>query len=704
MKAHARCVVLVLVTLLVVSALVCGGLALPASAAGAAYYVDCAAGDDAADGLSPATAWRTTTRANQQAYGPGDQILFMRDAVCTGDGFKPTGSGTEAEPITIADYGTGALPAIDGVGPSEPALLLRNVQNYVVRNLDLTHQGQTPCTLDANHEESGCPGEMVAIFHIQGEGPVGVPAETCGEACTVRNVLIEDVKIHDGSWNGIYMIGGHYSLDDDVHGYVDNITIRRAEVWNVHKNGIEASCTYYKTPIYHATNIQTFDSYAHDNGGDGIVYGPAAHVVIDGCETPYNGQLRDARLGAWTWDSLDTTIQFNESHHNMTPATDKGARDGGGFDLDLGTEDGMIQYNWSHDNEGEGFLLMAWPIGYGFKRGKTHNAQMRYNLGERDGYKLAAGIEVFGGVDPAVIYNNVIYYEPDRTDASEMPCHEGAALCSEAWGQSGSPKLHVYNNIFVNNGTVNPSATSSNVWSDNAGTFWFDNNIWWRVEGGVRFAMGPSVIDTWAGWQAAGYDPNGMNADPLVVGPLGGGPAAYKLQSGSPAIDAGRDVTEALRGMGTRDYFGVSIPQGAGYDIGMAEYEGGGPPPTDTPEPEPTWTPTSPTITPPPGVLHVGDIAMSYTQQAVFYRAVATVTILDAGDMPVEAATVYGEFSGATSDAVADDTAGDGTVTLQSSKVKNGGTWTFCVTSVVKSGWTYDEPANVETCDTITVP
>ena len=38
-------------------------------------------------------------------------------------------------------------------------------------------------------------------------------------------------------------------------------------------------------------------------------------------------------------------------------------------------------YNYG---EGEGFLIMTWPIGYGYSRGVSHNIQMRYNISERD--------------------------------------------------------------------------------------------------------------------------------------------------------------------------------------------------------------------------------------------------------------------------------------------------------------------------------
>jgi hypothetical protein len=103
-------------------------------------------------------------------------------------------------------------------------------------------------------------------------------------------------------------------------------------------------------------------------------------------------------------------------------------------------------------------------------------------------------------------------------------------------------------------------------------------------------------------------------------------------------------------------------------------------------------------------MMHVGNIAMSSQKQGPFYKALATVTILDEGDVPVEGATVHGAFSGASADSVSGATGPDGTVTMSSSKVRDGGAWEFCVTDVVKDGWTYDPDVNVETCDSIIVP
>jgi len=551
-------------------------IGLAGACGGAVYYVDSLEGRDAANGLSPSTAWQTIGRANQQAYGTGDQILLKRGCLWQGPGFKARGSGTPEAPVLLADYGdpSSPLPIIDGVGEHEPAILLQNVQNWTVRNLELTQHGQTPQALDPNNEKGKDADQysdeyMRAVVHVLGLGPPDNP--NCGEACTVRNIRLEDLVVHDGSWNGIYASGGYYQLKTGQYGYLDNLLIQGVESFNNHKAGIEITCTYYQTRIYASSNIWILDCHLHDNGGDGAMVGPVRNGLLDGNVCSYNGRIRNARVGCWTWDSQNTTIQFNESHHNMTPLTDGKARDGAGFDLDLGTEDGLIQYNWSHDNQGEGYLFVSWPIGFGYSRGESHNAQMRYNLSERDGKKLAGGISVFGGVAPLVVYNNTIYYEPDRLAGTEMFNGEGGPLTTSIWGKSGKPDLRTYNNLFITNGKTNAAAVSNNLWTDGAGTFTFDNNLWWRVEGGVRFDWNGSAITTWSAWQRNGYDSAGLNSDPRLAGSLGTGPSAYLMSSASPGIDRGRTVIDALRGMGPQDGMGATIPQGSGYDMGAFE-------------------------------------------------------------------------------------------------------------------------------------
>lgn len=102
--------------------------------------------------------------------------------------------------------------------------------------------------------------------------------------------------------------------------------------------------------------------------------------------------------------------------------------------------------------------------------------------------------------------------------------------------------------------------------------------------------------------------------------------------------------------------------------------------------------------------MHIADIGMSWSTQGPFYKAHATVTIVDANDAPIEGAIVSGTWSGAYIGDGSGVTDASGQVTLDSDKVKNGGTFTFTVVDVTKTGWTYDSATNIETSDSVTCP
>ena len=108
--------------------------------------------------------------------------------------------------------------------------------------------------------------------------------------------------------------------------------------------------------------------------------------------------------------------------------------------------------------------------------------------------------------------------------------------------------------------------------------------------------------------------------------------------------------------------------------------------------------------TPPSDSMHIYSIDMWYAKSRKNYIVYTQVKIVDADGNAVEAATVSlsmdlpkGTASGSG------DTGNDGTVTLQYGPTKTRGTYTSTVTDVVKDGWTYDEIANVETSESITI-
>lgn len=108
--------------------------------------------------------------------------------------------------------------------------------------------------------------------------------------------------------------------------------------------------------------------------------------------------------------------------------------------------------------------------------------------------------------------------------------------------------------------------------------------------------------------------------------------------------------------------------------------------------------------------MHVARIDMGIDSRTAgknrFFWASATVTVVDENGNPVQDATVYGHWEGATSDSDSGITDVSGQVLLTSDQVKNpspGTTFKFVVDNIVLSGWTYDPSKNEETSDSITI-
>ena len=104
--------------------------------------------------------------------------------------------------------------------------------------------------------------------------------------------------------------------------------------------------------------------------------------------------------------------------------------------------------------------------------------------------------------------------------------------------------------------------------------------------------------------------------------------------------------------------------------------------------------------------VYVNDIDMSYYEsKSGYYAALATVWIKDTSSTDISGATVSGGWSGATTKGdLSGVTGGDGKVTLESGAVKGGGTYTFTVTGVSASGYTYNASLNNEDSDQVTAP
>jgi len=123
------------------------------------------------------------------------------------------------------------------------------------------------------------------------------------------------------------------------------------------------------------------------------------------------------------------------------------------------------------------------------------------------------------------------------------------------------------------------------------------------------------------------------------------------------------------------------------------------------------WSATPGSNNPPASELttmHVEDIAMPSNSLSrgrwAWYQGIATVTILDSSENPVEGATVEGDWSGLYSGYASGITDANGEVTFETDWIRGSGTFTFTVDNVTKEGWTYNSSENKETSNSITVP
>ncbi|MEY2873375.1 MAG: hypothetical protein RLZZ373_746 [Pseudomonadota bacterium] len=106
-----------------------------------------------------------------------------------------------------------------------------------------------------------------------------------------------------------------------------------------------------------------------------------------------------------------------------------------------------------------------------------------------------------------------------------------------------------------------------------------------------------------------------------------------------------------------------------------------------------------------PVAMSVGDIAMSLTvAKSGTANAKAAVKVLDKNGLPVSGATVTGNWSGIVSQtraSVVTGTNGVATFTSPTSSKTARGPFTFTVTGVTRSGYSYTSASNLETSDSI---
>ncbi len=537
--------------------------------------------------LNPGTAarpWRSLTRVNTATLEPGDRVLL--EAGKTFDGNLVLDERLNSDPhrpIVIGSYGQGRAVIRAGRGTG---ILIRNLGGVTIRDL-----------IVVGGDASKNQGFGVMALNERG-------------AARLDFLRIENVEVSLFHWAGIYVGGiptllpGFKAIPGSRFGFRD-VLISHS---NVHDNmycGILVSGPWNKVPGGYANeDVSIRDCLVHDNvgdpgylkhhSGDGILMDDTDGGLIDHCTAYHNGGANGSRkggpVGIWADAANRITIQFCESYANHSA----GDTDGGGFDLDGGVSNSLVQYNYSHENDGVGFLV--WN--YKYAQHPLAENVIRYNISENDGRKHYCGPAVIrsgsGKLHQAQLYNCGSLEVGTRGDPvrnievynnTVLVTRNGDRVPNAVWvgGTADNSSVHFRNNLLITDG----EAPLVDVEKGQTGVLFQGNAYWTQGKPFLVMYAGTGYHDlaTWraqTGQETLDGKKAGIFADPHldrkgVDETLAGvrrfsALRSYHLLPGSPLIDAGLD----LRGdfgidVGTQDLWGTPIPQGRAIDIGAFE-------------------------------------------------------------------------------------------------------------------------------------
>ncbi|MBA4167813.1 MAG: right-handed parallel beta-helix repeat-containing protein, partial [Chitinophagaceae bacterium] len=268
----------------------------------------------------------------------------------------------------------------------------------------------------------------------------------------------------------------------------------------------------------------------------------------------------------WAHCADSVLIQYCEAYNNRT----NGAADGGAFDFDGGVSNSVIQYCYSHDNDGAGYLM--WN--YEQAPHKLNNNTIRYSLSVNDGRKHSyAGFHL--GTSGLPITNIYIYNNTVITSAAVTGLPRGI------WTGGSTPNEHIYfyNNLIVTDGKA-PLAEIEQSEKDIV----FNGNAYWCSGNKFLLKYSTKTYTSFGEWRKAEKqeESTGVFADPKLTWLSSEKPAgnlrnlkqlkAFRLQKTSPLRQKGINLNDLHMQVPSQDMWGNTIPLNQKPDIGAYQF------------------------------------------------------------------------------------------------------------------------------------
>ena len=503
------------------------------------YFVS-PSGSDGSSGTSINAPWKSINRVNRQNLKPGDKILFKGNNNYSGGLVISSGEGGSSKnPILVSSYGNGRATINSG---GKAGIEVAQTAGVSVSNLNFRGSGARANKASGIwfHVEKGNKSlnfVRVDNVDVSGYGGYNVKIQAKGKGSSYSDIRITNGNLHDSTEGGIWINGPANRVNKNVY-------IADVKAYNHSGNGRMDKVT-----------------------GSGIFVADTDGAIIERCVTYNNGVNGKAPVGIWSAGSSRITIQYCESYGNKTKTT----TDGGGFDFDWDVTNSVMQYNYSHDNYGPGYLICG-------DNHKSEGNTIRYNISQNDGRRNGrGGIHLFGNAKNVKIHNNVVYM-------SSTGNRDTAAFTALTGGGTKMSNVDVRNNVFYTTGGAKLLRITSS----------FSGNGSNRFAGNAYYSAGSAFKIDWSGrnygsldsWRSAkGQErqngaSTGFSGDPKLNA-AGKAPTLndahklntlthYKPKKDSKLINKGVSLNTTLSS-GTKDFFGSSLPKSGKYDIGVNE-------------------------------------------------------------------------------------------------------------------------------------
>ena len=573
---------------------------------GATYYIDptCATPGNGASGVCAGGATDPFDQWSDVSWAAGNTYL-QKSGTTASEAVSITTGGSVGNRVTIGIYGGVNNAIIDNGGLSANGLTLGSVNYVDISNISVNNfTGKNILFNNSTHDNTltNCSstgggyaiysGSTLYNYTISGFTATSNTPASGGAiylaGTSSHDLVLEHFTVTPAANRGAYITPAYnLTLTDwqvvttpstgnpgiQISGLTSGY-LRLSDIYlGVSRGGVAGGCNgmgLYLTAIS-GTQLTASNIYSQNNTSDGVRItsstfsaGSTLKTFDLSANAGYGLNLTSVTnlaVGERTWPISRNIVSRNKSVGVWIDGTVGGAADVSikGLEMGYNETDGLntngniinllpITYNWAHHNGKTGVS----GAGDGFSSHGSDSVNYSYNSATNNVLTGFANVQTSTGM----MNNNVIWGNGTQSNAYSI--RAGAYITSTA-----NPGWDMKNNIIGQNLAYGESA-SCDVLENTASHNTWSNNLFYPIDDAKFYAVesAPSTFITYTNAPAA-VKTNAVKADPQFLSATD-----FRIQAGSPAINAGTFVPGVHDQAGAVDYCGTQFYTLTHPDIG----------------------------------------------------------------------------------------------------------------------------------------